>query len=77
METHSDTLEDTCRFEQNYGGPWPHILSAEIARIFRVRSLDTTYILNRHNVIIYNDSWPTGYEALEREVLKVLPTEGS
>ncbi len=70
----TDSPADTRRFQEQYGGPWPHALSGQIAQLFRVRSLDTTLVLNRNNVITYRDAHPTGYEALRREILKVLPS---
>lgn len=77
VDPQNDTKADTRRFQRQYGGPWPHALSGQIAQTFRVRSLDATLVLNRNNVITYRDSHPTGYETLELQVQKVLPDQSS
>lgn len=70
----NDTEADTRRFQKQYGGPWPHALSGKMARLFRVKSLDTTLVLNRNNVITYRDAHPTGRPTLKRAIMKVLPS---
>lgn len=77
VDPQNDSAADTRRFQRQYGGPWPHALSGEMARLFRVSSLDTTLVLNRHNVITYRDEHPTDYETLRRQVRKVLPDNSS
>ena len=77
IDLRNDTVADLQRFQQRFGGDWPHALNVELATLLRVRSLDATYVLNRHNVITYLDIWPTNFETLESEVLKVLPANSS
>lgn len=75
IDTRTDTVADLQDFQRRYGDSWPHVLNWQMAGLFKVNRLDTTYILNRNNVITYTDGWSTTYETLEREVLKVLPSE--
>lgn len=77
VDIRNDTVSDLRRFQQRFGGNWPHVLDLNVAILLRVRSLDATIILNRHNVITYRDMWPTDFETLEGEVLKVLPVSKS
>ena len=77
VDLRNDTVADLQEFQRRWGDDWPHALNVELAMLFRVRSLDTTYVLNRNNVITYLDMWPTDFETLEREVLKVLPAKAS
>lgn len=75
-DPNTDSPGDVRRFQQQYGGPWPHALSGKMTQRFRVRSLDTTLVLNRNNVITYRDAHPTNRATLEREIHKVLPKDG-
>ncbi len=77
VDLRNDTVADLRTFQQRYGGDWPHALDVELAILLKVRSLDTTYVVNRNNVITYLDMWATDFETLEREVLKVLPAQPS
>ncbi len=77
VDLRNDTVADLRTFQQRYGGDWPHALDVELAILLKVRSLDTTYVVNRNNVITYLDMWATDFETLESEVLKVLPAEPS
>ncbi len=77
VDLRNDTVADLRAFQQRFGGDWPHALDIELAILLKVRSLDTTYVVNRNNVITYLDMWATDFETLESEVLKVLPAEPS
>jgi peroxiredoxin len=71
----NDTKNDLLRFKQLAGDTnhwWAMDTAFDLVRAFRVRSLDTTFIIGRDGTMVYADQWPTSFEVLEREVKKAL-----
>jgi peroxiredoxin len=71
-----ETLEDLNRFMKAAGtsvedGFWAFD-TGEVAVIYGVRSLDTTFVIDRRGFIAYKDERPTDYSTLSRELEKVL-----
>lgn len=60
-----DSMADLRAFKQKYGGPWTHAMAtSEFMKSYRVKALDTTYVLNQHGVIVYKDISPTDTKTL-------------
>lgn len=71
----NDTENDLLAFKQLAGDTnhwWAMDTAFDLVRTFRVRSLDTTFIIGRDGTVVYADQWPTSFEVLEREVKKAL-----
>lgn len=71
----SSTPERLQRFRQFVGNPdyvWGFDTGNVVARAYRVRALDTTFIISQAGEIVYTDIIPTAYETLEAQVKKLL-----
>jgi peroxiredoxin len=71
----NDTKNDLLAFKKLAGDTnhwWAMDTASDLVRAFRVRSLDTTFIIGRDGTVVYADQWPTTLDVLEREVQKAL-----
>lgn len=71
----SSTPERLQKFREWVGEPdyvWAFDQGQRVAQAYRVRSLDTTIIINQAGQIVYSDAYPTRYETLEEQIRKLL-----
>jgi len=71
----SSTPERLQRFRQFAGNPdyvWAFDSGNAVARAYRVRALDSTFIISEAGELVYTDTIPTAYESLEAQVKKLL-----
>ncbi len=71
----SSTPERLQRFRQFAGNPdyvWALDAGNAVARAYRVRALDSTFIISEAGELVYTDTIPTAYESLEAQVKKLL-----
>lgn len=69
MDSTQDSMADLRAFKQDHGGEWPHVMATpDVIRDYRIRSLDTTYLLDRRGIIQYKDTSSTSVATLEREL---------
>lgn len=62
-------------FKTQAGDPdyiWAFDADGVFAKTFGVRALDSTYIIAANGVLVYQDTVPTSYDVLEREIKNVL-----
>jgi len=72
VDPEQDTMADLERFQSQYGGDWIHAMGTrELVEQYRIRSLDTTYILNEHGVTVYKDRSVTDASILDRELSRL------
>ncbi len=70
----SSTPEALAQFKAAVGDPdyaWGFDVGQEVAKAYKVFSLDTTIIIDANGVVVYRDNFPTPYENL-KEVLDPL-----
>lgn len=71
----SSTPERLQKFRKWVGEPdyvWAFDQGQRVSQAYRVRSLDTTFIINRAGQIVYSDAYPTPYQTLEEQIRKLL-----
>ncbi len=71
----SSTPERLQAFRAQVGAPdyvWAFDRGNRVAQAYRVRSLDTTFIINQAGEIVYSDAYPTPYETLEAQIRRLL-----
>lgn len=71
----SSTPERLQKFRQFVGNPdyvWGFDVGNAVARAYRVRTLDSTFIISQGGKLAYTDTIPTAYETLEAQVEKLL-----
>lgn len=71
----SSTPEDLKAFKAMAGDGdyvWAFDTGQKVASTYRVRSLDTTFIVDRNGILVYQDTYPTPYETLKAELGKLL-----
>jgi len=71
----SSTPERLERFRQIAGNPdyvWAFDPGNAVARAYRVRALDSTFIISQAGELVYTDTIPTSYETLEAQLSKLL-----
>ena len=71
----SSTPDLLRRFRQFAGNPdyvWAFDRRGEVTQLFRIRSLDTTIVVDGEGRIVYRDEYPTPYERLKAVVEDVL-----
>jgi len=56
--------------ETNY--TWGFDSGQRVAQAYRVRALDTTFIINQAGEVVYTDAVPTSYPTLEEQIRKLL-----
>ncbi|MER3458367.1 MAG: hypothetical protein C4309_06830 [Chloroflexota bacterium] len=72
----SSTPEDLRAFKALAGDGnyvWALDTGQKVASTYRVRALDTTFIVDRDGTLVYQDTYPTPYETLKAELEKLLP----
>ena len=71
----SSTPERLQGFRAWVGEPdyiWAFDEENRVARAYKVRSLDSTVIINQTGEIVYSDAYPTSYQTLEEQIKKLL-----
>jgi peroxiredoxin len=71
----SSTAEDLKAFKAIAGDGdyvWAFDVGQRVANAYRVRSLDTTFIIDQDGTLVYQDTYPTPYETLKAELEKLL-----
>ncbi len=71
----SSTPEGLQKLRRYAGTPdyvWAFDSGNRVATAYRVRALDTTYIINQAGEIVYSDAYPTPYEVLAEQITKLL-----
>lgn len=71
----SSTPEDLRAFKALAGDGnyvWALDTGQKVASTYRVRALDTTFIVDRNGILVYQDAYPTPYETLKAELEKLL-----
>lgn len=71
----SDSLTQLNRFREAAGNPpvdWYMDRDSTLTRSYRVRALDTTFVIDRNGNIVYSDERPTDYETMAAAVEKAL-----
>lgn len=60
VDPQQDTPQMVAAFAHAYGGPWPVVrdTSLTLARLYQVRSLDTSYLINARHVIVLSAQVP-------------------
>jgi thiol-disulfide isomerase/thioredoxin len=72
----SSTPELLAQFKQAAGNGaniWAFDVSGKVVTTFQVAALDTTLILDREGHLVYRDEYPTPYQTLKNELLKLSP----
>ncbi len=72
----SSTPEDLRAFKALAGDGnyvWALDTGQKVASTYRVRALDTTFIIDQNGTLVYQDTYPTPYETLKAELEKLLP----
>ncbi|MFQ5951388.1 MAG: TlpA family protein disulfide reductase [Candidatus Geothermarchaeales archaeon] len=76
VDPNTDSEADLRRFGELYGNPgFYYVLDSDdhaIAYGYRVRSLDTTLIIDKNGVIVYKDEHPTTTEVFTDQLSKLL-----
>ena len=70
----SSTPEALQRFRQWVGNPdyvWAFDEGNRVAMAYRIRSLDSTFIISPSGQIVYSDTTPTPYQTLERQIRRL------
>lgn len=70
----TSTPEDLTRFkEMANNGPftWAFDTGQKVTAAYEVGALDTTLILDREGHVIYKDQWPSNYQSLKDELVKL------
>jgi len=67
-----ERLESFRQFVGNPGYVWGFDAGHVVARAYRVRALDSTFIISQAGELVYSDTVPTPYETLEVQVKKLL-----
>lgn len=71
----SSTPERLERFRQAAGNPgyvWAFDRGNAVTRAYRVRALDSTFIISQTGELVYTDTVPTSYETLDAQLSKLL-----
>lgn len=71
----SSTPERLAAFKQFVGDPdyvWAFDKGAVVTQAYRVRSLDTTFIISPDGRIVYTDAVPTSYDQLKAQLVRLL-----
>lgn len=71
----SSTPEALARFRQQAGNPdyvWAFDSGSRVTQAYRIRSLDTTFIINQAGEIVYSDAYPTSYGTLRTQIRNLL-----
>lgn len=72
----SSTPQDLRAFQAMAGDGdyvWAFDTGQKVASAYRVRSLDTTFVIDKNGLLAYQDTYPTPYETLKAELEKLLP----
>jgi peroxiredoxin len=71
----SSTPEGLRKFRQYAGAPnyvWAFDRDNQVVQAYRIRALDTTFIINQTGEIVYSDAYPTSYGTLAAQITKLL-----
>ncbi|KKL87152.1 hypothetical protein LCGC14_1937570 [marine sediment metagenome] len=71
----TSTRESLQHFRSVAGDPdyiWAFDRGNRVAQAYRVRTLDSTILINQTGEIVYSDARPTAYQTLEAQINKVL-----
>jgi thiol-disulfide isomerase/thioredoxin len=71
----TSTPEGLQNFRSFAGDPgyiWAFDKGNRVARAYRVRTLDSTFLINQIGEIVYSDARPTPYQTLEAQIKEVL-----
>jgi peroxiredoxin len=71
----SSTPEGLRQFRQYAGAPnyiWAFDRNNQVVQAYRIRALDTTFIINQAGEIVYSDAYPTSYGTLAAQITKLL-----
>ncbi len=71
----SSTPELLQKFRRHAGEPdyvWAFDKGNRVATAYRVRALDTTFIMNKTGQIVYKDTYPSSYKTLKAQIKKLL-----
>lgn len=70
----ASTPEHLRRFKQAAGDgnyTWAFDRKQQVTARYKVRTLDTTLVLDQQGRIVYQDQWPSPYKALKQQLVKV------
>jgi thiol-disulfide isomerase/thioredoxin len=79
VDPQQDTPQMVAAFAADYGGPWPAVLDVgqRITELYRVTSLDSSYLVNGQGVIAYAAKAPLAAAAWEARLRPLLSSAGS